>query len=102
MVKLVYTTDSKSVAFGCGGSSPPTGTISLQNKSTDSHVGFFMSEILHIYSPLAVITIPNALRSFPYAFDLTGSNVTSSVMVTYCNRYELTSRKVNDKYCASA
>lgn len=27
MVKLVYTTDSKSVAFGRGGSSPPTGTI---------------------------------------------------------------------------
>lgn len=26
MVKLVYTTDSKSVAFGRGGSSPPTGT----------------------------------------------------------------------------
>lgn len=27
VVKLVYTTDSKSVAFGRGGSSPPTGTI---------------------------------------------------------------------------
>ena len=26
MVKLVYTTDSKSVAFGRGGSSPPTAT----------------------------------------------------------------------------
>jgi hypothetical protein len=26
VVELVDTTDSKSVAFGCGGSSPPTGT----------------------------------------------------------------------------
>ena len=41
VVKLVYTTDSKSVAFGRGGSSPPTGTI-LKQKSLDLRRGFFV------------------------------------------------------------
>ena len=35
VVKLVYTTDSKSVAFGRGGSSPPTGTIFYDKAPTE-------------------------------------------------------------------
>lgn len=42
MVKLVYTTDSKSVAFGRGGSSPPTGTI-FKQQSLDVSRGFVVS-----------------------------------------------------------
>lgn len=42
MVKLVYTTDSKSVAFGRGGSSPPTGTI-FKQQSLDESRGFVVS-----------------------------------------------------------
>ena len=40
MVKLVYTTDSKSVAFGRGGSSPPTGTT-YSKKLISNDIGFF-------------------------------------------------------------
>lgn len=42
VVKLVYTTDSKSVAFGRGGSSPPTGTI-FKQQSLDESRGFVVS-----------------------------------------------------------
>ena len=46
MMELVDMTDSKSVAFGRGGSSTPTGTTALQNQPT--RVGFFMSEIPYL------------------------------------------------------
>ncbi len=42
VVKLVYTTDSKSVAFGRGGSSPPTGTTYSKNPNVNAF-GFFIA-----------------------------------------------------------
>jgi hypothetical protein len=44
VVKLVYTTDSKSVAFERGGSSPPTGTI--QRKPVSKETGFFIACVM--------------------------------------------------------
>ena len=44
VVELVDTTDSKSVAFGCGGSSPPTGTNN--KKALTSVSAFFCSQLL--------------------------------------------------------
>lgn len=49
VVKLVYTTDSKSVAFGRGGSSPPTGTI-FKQQSLDESRGFVVSSVYDFYS----------------------------------------------------
>jgi hypothetical protein len=40
-VKLVYTTDSKSVAARRGGSSPPTGTTNSKNPNVNAF-GFFI------------------------------------------------------------
>ncbi len=42
VVKLVYTTDSKSVAARRGGSSPPTGTIYFK-KPIFNDIGFFIA-----------------------------------------------------------
>ena len=42
MMELVDMTDSKSVAFGRGGSSPPTGTILYKEKNKPTKVGFFV------------------------------------------------------------
>jgi hypothetical protein len=41
VVKLVYTTDSKSVAARRGGSSPPTGTTNSKNPNVNAF-GFFI------------------------------------------------------------
>ena len=49
VVKLVYTTDSKSVAFGRGGSSPPTGTI-FKQQSLDSCRGFVVFGVYDLKS----------------------------------------------------
>ena len=45
VVELVDTTDSKSVAFGCGGSSPPTGTNI--KKALTSVSAFFLYSIFY-------------------------------------------------------
>ncbi len=42
VVKLVYTTDSKSVAFGRGGSSPPTGTTYSKKPLSEMNGAFFV------------------------------------------------------------
>ena len=49
VVKLVYTTDSKSVAFGRGGSSPPTGTM-FKQQSLDSRRGFVVFGVYDLKS----------------------------------------------------
>lgn len=49
VVKLVYTTDSKSVAFGRGGSSPPTGTI-FKQQSPDLCRGFVVFGVYDLKS----------------------------------------------------
>ena len=47
MVELVDTTDSKSVAFGCGGSSPPTGTNNKKALTTVSVFFCFSEGLTH-------------------------------------------------------
>ena len=48
-MELVDMTDSKSVAFGRGGSSPPTDTI-FKQQSLDESRGFVVSGVYDFYS----------------------------------------------------